>query len=68
MGDEKKPYIFESPDGGVTVRVREMGDYENTITISSKEYFFEISTLNLPLSIASKTFFAENSNSSLFTV
>ena len=37
MTDEKKPYIFESPDGGITVRVREMGDYENTITISSKE-------------------------------
>ena len=37
MGDEKKPYIFESPDGGITVRIREMGNYENTITVSHKE-------------------------------
>jgi hypothetical protein len=37
MSDEEKPYIFESPDGGITVRIREMGDYENTITISHKE-------------------------------
>ena len=37
MSDEEKPYIFERPDGGITVRIREMGDYENTITISHKE-------------------------------
>jgi len=27
------PKIYESPDGGITVRARDFGDYENTITI-----------------------------------
>ena len=26
--------IYESPDGGITVRARDFGDYENTITIA----------------------------------
>ena len=25
--------IYESPDGGITVRARDFGDYDNTITI-----------------------------------
>jgi len=27
------PKIYESPDGGITVRARDIGDYDNTITI-----------------------------------
>jgi hypothetical protein len=29
------PKIYESPDGGITVRARDFGDYENTITITT---------------------------------
>ena len=33
----KKKYIYESPDGGITIRAREFGDngYKNTITITT---------------------------------
>lgn len=27
------PKIYESPDGGITIRARDFGDYDNTITI-----------------------------------
>lgn len=27
------PKIYESPDGGITVRARDFNDYDNTITI-----------------------------------
>jgi hypothetical protein len=35
--NNKKKYIYESPDGGKTVRAREFGDYDykNTITITN---------------------------------
>ena len=29
------PKIYESPDGGITIREREFGNYDNTITVSS---------------------------------
>ena len=29
--------IYESPDGGVTIRARDFGDYENTVTITRKD-------------------------------
>lgn len=33
------PKIYESPDGGKTIREREFGDYENTITIANPSTF-----------------------------
>jgi hypothetical protein len=35
----KKKYIYESPDGGITIRAREFGDndYKNTITITTAD-------------------------------
>lgn len=38
MANTKKPMIYESPDGGLTIRAREIGDaIENTVTISSND-------------------------------
>ena len=33
------PKIYESPDGGITIRARDLGDYENTITIANPSTF-----------------------------
>jgi len=33
------PKIYESPDGGKTIREREFGDYTNTITIADPSTF-----------------------------
>jgi len=35
--DTKMPKIYESPDGGITVRARDFLDYENTVTINRKD-------------------------------
>ena len=31
--------IYEFPDGGITVRARDFGDYDNTITITTPSTF-----------------------------
>ena len=35
--DTKTPKIYESPDNGVTIRARDFGDYENTVTITRED-------------------------------
>jgi len=32
--------IYESPDGGITIRARDFGDYENTITFTTSSSTF----------------------------
>ena len=40
------PKIYESPDSGITVRARDFGDYENTITITTPSTFNDCITVS----------------------